>query len=165
MFINDYFDFSLVSIHADAAADVSIENIHRCAFSPSGNFAEGHDHGGLNWGIADVDADADIDVNVDADTDINACQGQCHINYFTLQCILGLLTGLMMVKALYKSPSWLHSSRLDGHYAIPIIKIMLLITLILITTITTLSFKDNHNRNHNHSHHHVIILIITSLAS
>ena len=70
----------MVSIHADAAADVSIENIHRCAFSPSGNFAEGHDHGGLNWGIADVDADADIDVNVDADTDINACQGQCHIN-------------------------------------------------------------------------------------
>ena len=34
------------------------------------------------------------------------------------QCILGLLTGLLIVKSLYKSPSWLHSSRWNYHLTI-----------------------------------------------
>ena len=108
------------------------------------------------------------------DLDINACQGWRHLNVFTLQCILGLLTGLLIVRTLYKSPSWLQRSRLDNHYSILIITIMLLIyvcnldhhvhynlgftdqgwifiTLLIITIMLIIfGYCLNHHRHHHH---------------
>ena len=51
---------------------------------------------------------------------------------FFLQCILGLLTGLLIVKVLYKTPTWLHSSRLN---LILIIAIVIVVILLICITI------------------------------
>ena len=48
----------MVSIHADAAVDVSFENIHCCAFSPPGEILIV-----INIGTTiDIDIDIDIDI-------------------------------------------------------------------------------------------------------
>ena len=52
---------------------------------------------------------------------------------FFLQCILGLLTGLLIVKVLYKTPAWLHSSRLNLILIIAIVIVVILLICIRIT--------------------------------
>ena len=54
---------------------------------------------------------------------------------FFLQCILGLLTGLLIVKVLYKTPAWLHSSRLNHFLIIAIVIVVILLICITIMII------------------------------
>ena len=54
---------------------------------------------------------------------------------FFLQCILGLLTGLLIVKVLYKTPTWLHSSRLNHIFIIAILIVAILLICITIMII------------------------------
>ena len=54
---------------------------------------------------------------------------------FFLQCILGLLTGLFIVKVLYKTPTWLHSSRLNHILIIAIVIVVILLICITIMII------------------------------
>ena len=54
---------------------------------------------------------------------------------FFLQCILGLLTGLLIVKVLYKTPAWLHSSRLNLILIIAIVIVVILLIRITIMII------------------------------
>lgn len=54
---------------------------------------------------------------------------------FFLQCILGLLTGLLIVKVLYKTPAWLHSSRLNHILIIAIVIVVILLICITIMII------------------------------
>ena len=54
---------------------------------------------------------------------------------FFLQCILGLLTGLLIVKVLYKTPTWLYSSRLNLILIIAIVIVVILLIRITIMII------------------------------
>ena len=90
-----------------AATDVFVKNIHSRAFSPPGDISE-----------------SILDIGYRSILDISESILNCDIflklasHNSTFQCILGLFTGLLIVRCLYKSPTWLNCSRLNNFHSI-----------------------------------------------
>ena len=111
----------LVPDYADT--DVFVKNIHSCPFSPPGDISESILNIGY-WSILDI-SESILDIGFWSILDISESILDCDIflklashNYIpTFQCILGLFTGLVIVRCFYKSPTWLKCSRLDNFHS------------------------------------------------